>query len=114
MCGLIELDMLTNKFVALEQDNQTLLGDLHQVSAKKVQKYAELSQRAHELDITMLQRQATEIQTPHTEQKIRFPTKFDGTRSQFSGLLNHVRLVIQLHPICYPTNVACVELAVLY
>ena len=30
---LSELDMLTNKFVALEQENQRLLGDLQQVSA---------------------------------------------------------------------------------
>ena len=33
---LSELDMLTNKFVALEQENQRLLGDVQQVSAEKV------------------------------------------------------------------------------
>ena len=34
-----ELDMLNTKFVALEQENQRLLGHLQQVSAEKVQQY---------------------------------------------------------------------------
>ena len=107
---LSELDMLTNKFVALEQENQRLLGDLQQVSAEKVQQYAELSQRVHELETTLLQRQAAEVQTPLKEPKISLPAKFDGTRSQFRGFLNQVRLVIQLHPSRYPTNAARVGL----
>ena len=52
---LSELDMLTNKFVALEQGNKRLLGDLQQVSTKKVQQYAKLSQRVHELENGLLQ-----------------------------------------------------------
>ena len=52
---LSELDMLTTKFVALEQENQRLLGDLQQVSAEKVQQYEELSQRVHQLETTLLQ-----------------------------------------------------------
>ena len=37
--------MLTNKFVALEQENQRLVGDLQQVSVEKVQQYDESSRR---------------------------------------------------------------------
>ena len=36
--------------------------------------------------------------------------KFDGTRSQFRGFLNQVRLVFQMHPTRYPTNSARVGL----
>ena len=60
---LSELDMLSTKFVALEQENQRLLGDLQQVSAEKVQQVEELSQRVHQLEATLLQRQAVEVQT---------------------------------------------------
>ena len=35
MCVLSELDMLTNKFVALEHENQRLIGDLQHVVVKK-------------------------------------------------------------------------------
>ena len=52
---LSELDMLLTKFVALEQENQRLLGDLQQVSAEKVQQFEELSQRVHQLEATLLQ-----------------------------------------------------------
>ena len=45
---LSELDMLTNKFVALEHENQRLIGDLQHVSAEKAQQYEELSQRCRE------------------------------------------------------------------
>ena len=34
---LSELDLLTAKFVSLEQENQKFLGDLQQVSAEKAQ-----------------------------------------------------------------------------
>ena len=107
---LSELDMLTTKFVALEQENQRLLGDLQQVSAEKVQQYEELSQRVHQLETTLLQRQAAEVQTSSKEPKISLPAKFDGTRSQFRGFLNQVRLVIKLHPSRYPTDVSRVGL----
>ena len=49
MCVLYELDMLTNKFVALQQENQRLLGDLQHVSTEKAQQYEELSQRVRQL-----------------------------------------------------------------
>ena len=38
-----ELDLLTTKFVALEQENHKLLGDLQQVTVEKVQQHDELS-----------------------------------------------------------------------
>ena len=56
-----ELDMLTTKFVALGQENQILLGDLQQVSVEKAQQYEESSQRVHQLETTLLQRQAAEV-----------------------------------------------------
>ena len=99
---LSELDMLSTKFVALEQENQRLLGDLQQVSAEKVQQVEELSQRVHQLEATLLQRQAVEVQTSPKEPNISLPAKFDGTGSQFHGFLNQVRLVIKLHPSRYP------------
>ena len=55
MLVLSELNMLTTKFAALEQENQRLLGDLQQVSVEKVQQYEELSQRVHHLETTLLQ-----------------------------------------------------------
>jgi hypothetical protein len=42
---LSELDMLTNQFVALEQENQKLLVDLQHVSIEKAQQHEELSHR---------------------------------------------------------------------
>ena len=51
---LSELDMLTTKFVAFEQENQRLLGDLQQVNVEKVQQYEELSQWVHQLETTLL------------------------------------------------------------
>ena len=79
-------------------------------SVEKVQQYKELFQRVHQLETTLLQRHATEVQTLSKEPKISLPAKFDGTRSQFRGFLNQVRLVIKLHPSCYPTDVARVGL----
>ena len=102
---LSELDMLTNKFVALEHENQRLIGDLQHVSAEKAQQYEELSQRVHQLEATILslREQASGAQNSPREPKISLPAKFDGTRSLFRGFLNQVRLVIQLHPNRYPT-----------
>ena len=51
---LSELDCLSTKFIALEQENQKLLGDLQQVSAEKVQQHNELSQRVHELELAVI------------------------------------------------------------
>ena len=49
MYVLSELDMLMNKFVALEHENQRLLGDLQQVNTERAQQVEELSQRVHQL-----------------------------------------------------------------
>jgi hypothetical protein len=57
-----------------------------------------------------MQQQAAGVQNSAKEQKISFPVKFDGTRSQFRGFLNQVRLVIQLHPSRYLTDVARMRL----
>jgi hypothetical protein len=40
------------------------------------------------------------------EPRISFLNKFDGTCSKFQGFLNQVQLFIQLHPHCYPNNLA--------
>jgi hypothetical protein len=42
---LSEPDFLVTKFVALEQENQKLLGDLQQVSVEKAKQHEELSKR---------------------------------------------------------------------
>ena len=99
MCVLSELDMLTTKFVALEQENQ-------HVSTEKAHEYEVLSTRVHQLEATILAlwEQAAGVQKSIKEPKISLPAKFDGTRSLFRGFLNQVRLVIQLHPNRYPTN----------
>ena len=82
---LSELDMLTNKFVALEQENQRLLEDLQHVSTEKAQQYEELSQRVRQLEATILslREQATRVQNYPKELKISLPANFDGTRSLF-------------------------------
>ena len=49
MPALSELDMLTNKFVALQQENERPIIYLQQVSGEKGQQYAKLSQRVNEL-----------------------------------------------------------------
>ena len=66
----------------------------------------------HKLKATIvsLQQQGPSIQGIHKEPKIGLPTKFDGTRSQFRGFLNQVRLVIQMHPSQYPTDASRVGL----
>ena len=51
---LSELDLLTNKFVALEQENQRLLGDLQQLSVEKAQQHNELSQRVVQLESALI------------------------------------------------------------
>ena len=107
-----ELEHLTNKFMALEQENQRLLGDLQQVSIEKAQQYDELSTRVLQLETTLrsLHQQASTQQSSPKEPKICLPGKFDGNRSQFRGFLNQVRLVIHMHPNRYPTDTARVGL----
>ena len=75
---LSELDMLTNKFVALEHENQRLLGDLQQVSAEKAQQYEELSKRFHQLEQTILslREQVLVFRTPVESQRSASPPSF--------------------------------------
>jgi hypothetical protein len=81
---LSELDLLTTKFVALEHENQKLLGDLQQVSVEKAQQHEELSQRVQQLELVVLSlRQGSTSHSSIKEPKISLPAKFDGTRSQF-------------------------------
>ena len=107
-----ELEHLANKFIALEQENQRLLGDLQQVSIEKAQQYDELSTRVLQLETTLrsLHQQSSMQQTSPKEPKICLPGKFDGNRSQFRGFINQVRLVIHMHPNRYPTDAAQVGL----
>ena len=107
-----ELDSLSNKFVALEQENQRLLSDLQQVSVEKAQQHDELSKRVHQLEamVLSLRQQDSTYQNLPKEPKISLPGKFDGTRSQFRGFLNQVRLVIHMHPNRYPTDASRVGL----
>ena len=64
--------MLTNKFVALEHENQRLIGDLQHVSTEKAHQYEELSTRVHQLEATILalREQATGVQNSPKEPKI--------------------------------------------
>ena len=50
-----ELDMLTTKFIALEQENQKLLIDSHHVSTEKVQQHDKLSHGLHKQSQRMQQ-----------------------------------------------------------
>ena len=104
-----EFQCLKEKFLALEQENQRLLGDLQQISLEKQQtqqQHGELALRVQQLEATIvaMQQQGPGTQGIHKEPKIGLPTKFDGTRSQFRGFLNQVRLVIQMHPSRYPID----------
>ena len=107
-----DLERLTTKFMALEQENQRLLGDLQQVNVEKAQQHEELTQRVHQLEATLITLRQQALQAPNStkEPKISLPSKFDGTRSQFRGFLNQVRLVFQMHPTRYPTDSARVGL----
>ena len=96
-----ELECLKEKFLALEQENQQLLGELQQISLEKqqTQQHGELVLHMQQLEgtIVAMQQQGPSTQGIHKEPKIGLPVKFDGTRSQFRGFLNQVRLVIQMH-----------------
>ena len=110
-----ELQCLKEKFLALEQENQRLLGELQQISLEKQQtqqQHGELALRVQQLEATIvaMQQQGPSTQGVHKEPKIGLPMKFDGTRSQFRGFLNQVRLVIQMHPSRYPTDASRVGL----
>ena len=77
-----ELQCLKEKFVALEQENQRLLGDLQQISLEKqkTQQHGELVLRVQQLEATIvsLQQQGPSTQGIHKEPNISLPTKFDG------------------------------------
>ena len=95
-----ELHGLQENFVALEQENQRLLGDLQQISLEKQQtqhqhgelqkQHGELGLRVQQLEATIiaLQQQGPSPQGYHKGPKVGLPVKFDGTRSQFRGFLN--------------------------
>ena len=99
---LSEMDMLTRKFVALEQENHKLLVELQHVSTEKAQQHEELSRRVQQLEeqskhvqeleatLVSMRQQASGLQSTPREPKICLPAKFDGTRSQFRGFLNQV------------------------
>ena len=94
---------MKEKFVALEQENQHLLGDLHQITIEKQQtqqQHGELALRVQQLEATIVSLQ----QQGSTSTQGISKMKFDGTRSQFRGFLNQVCLVIQMHPSRYPTD----------
>jgi hypothetical protein len=42
--------------------------------------------------------------------KISLPAKFNGSRAHFRGFIHQVRLVIQMHPMQYPTDSSRVRL----
>ena len=73
---------MKEKFIALEQENQWLLGDLQQISLQKQQTQQQNGELAlhvqqHEATIVSLQQQGPSTQGIHKD----LPTKFDGTRS---------------------------------
>ena len=73
---LSELQCLKGKFVALEQENQHLLGNLQQITIEKQQQHEELTLRVQQ----SLQQQGTRTQGILKEPNISLPMKFDGTR----------------------------------
>ena len=78
-----ELNCLKEKFLALEQENQRLLGDLQQISLEKQltqQQHGELALHVQQLEATIvvLQQQGPSTQGIHKESKIGLPMKFDG------------------------------------
>ena len=86
-----ELQCVKEKFVAIEQENQRLLGDLHQITIEKQQK----QQQSGELALRVLQLEATIVslqqEAPSTQRSLknpRLPMKFDGAQSQFRRFLN--------------------------
>ena len=106
---------MKEKFLSLEQENQQIFNksstNLQQISLEKQQmqqQHGELVLRVQQLEATIvaMQQQEPSTQGIHIEPKIGLPIKFDGTRSQFRGFLNQVRLVIQMHPSRYPIDVS--------
>ena len=80
MCILSKLDLPTNKFVALVQENQKLLDDFRQMSIKKTQQDEEHSKQVQQLEAIMLslRQKGSTSQSFLKEPKISLPTKFDA------------------------------------
>ena len=76
-----ELQCLKKIFVALEQENQRLLGDLHQITIemKQTQQHGELALCVQQLEatITSLQQREPSTQGIPKEPNIGLPMKFD-------------------------------------
>ena len=106
-----ELQCLKEKFMALEQENQCLLGDFQQIALEK-QQHGELTLCVQQLEtiVVSLQQQGSSTQGTPKEPKIGLPMKFEGTRSHVRGFFNQVCLVIQIHPSRYPTDASRVGL----
>ena len=72
-----ELHGLKEKFLALEQENQRLLGDLQQIFLEKqqTQQHGELMLRVQQLEATIvaMQQQGPSTQGIHKEPKIGLP-----------------------------------------
>ena len=90
--------------MALEHENQRLLGDLLEVNAKKARQREELTQTVQQLEV--VQKQTLGAPSSPKEAKMSLPTKFDGTRAQFQGFLNQVHLVLLMHPTQHPIDSA--------
>ena len=101
-----EMENLKTKFSSLELENQRLLEDLHKVTVEKQQIHDEFTRRVQQLEsaIVSLQQLKMDGQGVLKEPKISLPAKFDGSRAHFRGFINQVRLVIQMHPMRYPTD----------
>ena len=86
-----ELQCLKEKFVALEQENQRLLGDLHQITIEKQQtqqQHGELALRVQQIEATIVSLQQEGPSTQRSLKNPRLPMKFDGAQSQFRRFLN--------------------------
>ena len=98
----------------MDQENQRLLGDLHQINVEKqqMQQHGELALRVQQLEATTLSLQQQGLSTLGItkEPTIGHPMKFNGTGSHFRGFLNQICLVIQMHPSRYPIDASRVGL----
>ena len=75
---------MKENFVALEKENQHLMGDLHQITVEKQQtqqQHGELALHVQKQEATTvsLQQQGLSTQGIPKEPKIGLPMKFDGT-----------------------------------
>ena len=101
-----EMENLKTKFSSLDLENQRLLEDLQKVTVEKQQIHNEFTWRVQQLEpaIVSLQQLKMDGQGVLKEPKINLPATFDGSRAHFRGFINQVQLVIQMHPMRYPTD----------